>query len=185
MSAPPGRILVMTGDRCACIKLIGKANCNCSPEFKALLEDLWKRGCLHFTLDLTDCVFMDSTFLGMLAWSGLKVNEPSPDKIERRLELYNPSETIADLIESLGVIQLFEVTHGQAISMKGASEMTLPPPTSEACKRASFEAHKLLSGLNKENADKFKDVLAYLADDLKKFKSGGEPDGKTRPPSGN
>ena len=162
------------GEQCACIKLVGKANCNCSPEFKTLFDELWKKGCLHYVLDLAECVFMDSTFLGILAWSGLKVNTPQPDKVERTLELYNPTETIAELIENLGVLHLFTVTHGQVTPPDKAEtrEIVPAPPTSEACKRASLEAHQLLIQINPANAAKFKDVVVFLAEDLKKLKAG-------------
>ena len=174
MGAPSGKILVSVGEQCACIKLVGKANCTSSPEFKTLFDELWKKGCLHFVLDLGECAFMDSTFLGILAWSGLKANTPQPDKIERTLELYNPTATIAELIESLGVLHLFKVTQGQVAPLDKAEtrEIVLPSPSSEACKRASLEAHQLLIELNPANAAKFKDVVAFLAEDLKKLKAG-------------
>ena len=174
MGAPTGKILVSVGEQCACIKLVGKANCTCSPEFKTLFDELWKKGCLHFVLDLAECAFMDSTFLGILAWSGLKANTPSPDKVERTLELYNPTESIAELIENLGVLHLFKVTQGQVAPPAHAEtrEIVLAPPTSEACKQASLEAHQLLIQINPANAAKFKDVVAFLAEDLKKFKTG-------------
>jgi anti-sigma B factor antagonist len=174
MSAPPGKILVSVEGKCACIKIIGKANCNFSPDFKMLFDELWKKGCTHFVLDLGECLFMDSTFLGILAWSGLKANTPQPDKIEHTLELYNPSDSISELIENLGVMHLFKVTKGQVAPPETGEtrEIIPPPPTSEACKRASLQAHKLLIQINPANAAKFKDVVAFLAEDLKKLKVG-------------
>ena len=168
-------MLVSVGENCACIKLVGKANCASTPEFQALFTELWKQGCTHFILDLSECAFMDSTFLGILAWAGLKVNPSPPDPDERVVELYNPTENITELIESLGVLHLFKVTQGQAaLPAQGETrEIVPPPPTSEACKRASLEAHKLLIQINPANAAKFKDVVAFLAEDLKKLKPGG------------
>lgn len=174
MGAPNGKILVFVEGEYACIRILGKANCNFSPDFKTLFDELWKKGCVHFVLDLGECLFMDSTFLGILAWAGLRVNTPPPDKIERTLELYNPSESIEELIENLGVLHLFSVTHGQVKTPAAGEtrEIIPPPPTSEACKRASLEAHKLLIEINPANAAKFKDVVAFLAEDLKKLKPG-------------
>ena len=174
MSASPGKMLVSVGENCACIKLIGKANCTSTPEFQALFTELWKQGCRHFVLDLSECAFMDSTFLGILAWAGLKVNPSPPDKDERVVELYNPTANIADLIESLGVLHLFQVTQGQASLPAGGEtrEITPAQPTSEACKRTSLAAHQLLIHINPANAAKFKDVVTFLAEDLKKLKPG-------------
>lgn len=173
MSALSGKILVIHEGKDACIKLVGKANCNASPDFKLLFEDLWKKGCTHVILDLSECRFMDSTFLGILAWSGLRASTPQPDKIQRTLELYNPPDNITELIENLGVLSLFRVTRGQGDPAgEGDAREVSPSPTAEACKRTSLEAHKLLIQINPANAAKFKDVVAFLAEDLKKFKSG-------------
>ncbi len=174
-------MLVSVGENCACIKLIGKANCTSTPEFQTLFTELWKQGCRHFVLDLSECAFMDSTFLGILAWAGLKVNPSPPDKDERVVELYNPTANIADLIESLGVLHLFQVTQGQASLPAGGATREITPAqptseackrTSEACKRTSLAAHQLLIQINPANAAKFKDVVAFLAEDLKKLKGG-------------
>ncbi len=175
MSASPGKMLVSVGEDCACIKLIGKANCTSTPEFQALFTELWKQGCRHFVLDLSECTFMDSTFLGILAWAGLKVNPSLPDKDERVVELYNPTANITELIESLGVLHLFQVTQGRAsLPCAGeARDITVAPPTNEACKRTSLAAHQLLIQINPANAAKFKDVVTFLAEDLKKLKPGG------------
>jgi anti-sigma B factor antagonist len=174
MSATPGKILVYVDGKYACIKIIGKANCNFSPDFKTLFEELWKKGCVYFVLDLTECLFMDSTFLGILAWSGLKANTAQPDKIERTLELYNPSECISELIENLGVLHLFKVTQGEVVPPQQGEKIEIipPSPNSESCKRASLEAHQLLIEINPANAAKFKDVVAFLTEDLKKVKAG-------------
>ncbi len=168
-------MLVSVGEQCACIKLVGKANCTSSPEFQALFNELWKKGCTHFILDLSECSFMDSTFLGILAWAGLKVNPSPPDREGRVVELYNPTENIAELIENLGVLHLFKVTQGQVTIPDAGETRAITPaqPTTEACKRTSLAAHQLLIQLNPANAAKFKDVVAFLAEDLKKLKPGG------------
>ncbi len=168
-------MLVSVGEHCACIKLIGKANCTSTPEFQALFLELWKTGCRHFILDLSECGFMDSTFLGILAWAGLKVNPSPPDPEERVVELYNPSAGIAELIESLGVLHLFKLTQGQGTLPQAGEtrDIMLAQPTSEQCKRASLAAHQLLSQINPANAAKFKDVVAFLAEEVKKLKAGG------------
>ena len=165
--------MVSVGEQCACIQIIGKANCTSSPEFQALFSDLWQKGCTHYILDLAGLTFMDSTFLGILAWAGLKVNPTTPNNPERVVELYNPSESIFELIENLGVLHLFKVTQGQVTLPEGAETHDLTParPTSEQCKRTSLAAHQLLVQINPANASKFKDVVAFLAEDLKKPKT--------------
>jgi len=38
------------------------------------LDELARKSYTHFVIDLTDCVLMDSTFLGVLAGLGIKLN---------------------------------------------------------------------------------------------------------------
>ena len=116
---------------------------------------------------------MDSTFLGILAWAGLKVNPSLPGKSERIVELYNPAESIFELIENLGVLHLFKVTKGQVELPDCCETRDITPgrPTSEDCKLTSLAAHQLLIQINPANGVKFKDVVAFLAEDLKKSKT--------------
>ena len=170
MSNSVGKILVSVGEKCACVKITGRANCTSSTDFNRLLDELWRTGCLYFVLDLTECVLMDSTFLGVLSGFGLKVHTAQPDQIKRTLELFNPGERVVELLENLGVWHLFTVTQGSVVPPENGTARELPPAqaSAEDCKRTSLEAHQLLIQINPANAAKFKDVVAYLAEDLKK-----------------
>ena len=174
MNSAPAKMLVSVGDKCACIAITGKATIASSVDFKILFEDLWRKGCVYFILDLSDCILMDSTFLGVLAQCGLKINETPRDGIVRTLELYNPSERVSELLESLGVLRLFKVLQGEIGECKDreTTEVASTNATREEITRTCLEAHQLLMKLNPENAKKFKDVTAYLAEELKKPKTG-------------
>ena len=50
-----------------CVKVTGAANFNSSPGFKTVANQLCVNSGHVLLLDLTDCVTMDSTFLGVLA----------------------------------------------------------------------------------------------------------------------
>ena len=172
MSAPSARMLVSVGEKCACVKISGRANFTSSVDFKTLLNELLLKGYDYFVLDLTECLLMDSTFLGMLAGFGLKMNGPQQDKVERTLELFNPNVRINELLENLGVLHLFKVTGGSL----ALPEKTQPrdhattEATREDVTRTCLEAHKTLMDLNPGNISRFKDVAAFLAQDLKKLK---------------
>jgi anti-anti-sigma regulatory factor len=174
MSMSSGKMLVSVGEKSACVKIVGKVNFTSSIDFKTLFDELWRKGYTCFVLDLGECTLMDSTFLGVLAGYGLKVNAPQPDNIQRTLELFNPSERITELLENLGVLHLFNVTHGTVTLPEETTAKDLAPanPTREEVKRTCLEAHELLMQINPANVAKFKDVAAFLAEDLKKLKAG-------------
>ncbi|HWD93444.1 MAG TPA: STAS domain-containing protein [Verrucomicrobiae bacterium] len=174
MSAPSAKMLVSIGERSALVQIAGRANFTSSVDFKSLLDQLLQRGYTCFVLDLTECVLMDSTFLGVLAGFGLKLNSPQTDKIERTIQLFNPNGRISELLENLGVLHLFHVTEGPVKTPDGApvNDVQTTHPSREEVTRTCLEAHKTLMDINPENVGRFKDVTAFLADDLKKMKSG-------------
>ena len=78
MSAPSAKMLVSIGEKSAMVRIAGRANFTSSVDFKKLLNELLQKGYTCFVLDLTECVLMDSTFLGVLAGFGLKMNGRRP-----------------------------------------------------------------------------------------------------------
>ena len=158
-------------DHLVCIKISGRANFSSSVDLKKVVAELMERKYTRFVLDLSDCVLMDSTFLGVLAGLGLKFSQQDSAKNGYCLELHNPNARISDLLENLGVAHLFKIiTNGKPV----AENFT--PVQSEADKasrtevtRTCLEAHKLLMSINPENVSKFKDVAQFLSEDLKKL----------------
>jgi anti-anti-sigma regulatory factor len=165
-------MLVMAGEQSACIRIIGRANFTSSVDFKALVDELRQRGCGCFVLDLSECVLMDSTFLGVLAGLGLKLSGGNGGQARRGVELFNPSSRIVELLETLGVLHLFRVTQGSVTPPVPTQpvEHTLSEPSKAEVSRTCLEAHRTLMDLNPANAAKFKDVAQFLAEGLKKAK---------------
>ncbi len=172
MSTPSARLLVLVGEKFACIKISGRANFSSSIDFKTLVNELLQKGFTYFVLDLSDCMLMDSTFLGVLAGFGLKMNTAQKDSGSPAIELLNPNPRITDLLESLGVLHLFKLAQGP-MEMPGTAETRVHDPvvpTREEVTRACLEAHRTLMEINPQNVSKFKEVAQFLAEDLKRLK---------------
>ena len=163
---------VSIGEKCAFVQINGRANFTSSVDFKALLDQLLQKGYTCFILDLTECVLMDSTFLGVLAGFGLKLNSPQSDKVERSIRLFNPNGRISELLENLGVLHLFKITEGETNAPANATDVKSTNATREEVTRTCLEAHKTLMNVNPDNVTRFKDVAAFLAEDLKRMKAG-------------
>ena len=88
------------------------------------------------------------------------------------IELRNANERLTELLENLGVLHLFRTTQGALPA--GETETPDVPatcrPSHEELTRASLEAHQTLMDLNPENVARFKDVVKFLAEDLKKLR---------------
>ena len=159
---------VLVGKNFACIKIVGRANFASSPDFKTLLSELAQKGFAHFIIDLGECVLMDSTFLGVLAGFGMKLN-PNGAPAERGIELHNATLRVSELLENLGAVQLFKLTSGPMqlpADVKSCTPETINP-SHEQIARTSLEAYETLMAMNPENVARFKDVAQFLAEDLK------------------
>jgi anti-sigma B factor antagonist len=166
------RMLVMVSEQLACIRIIGRANFTSSVDFKALVDELRQKGCNCFVLDMTECVLMDSTFLGVLAGLGLKLSNGKGDQATRGVELFNPSPRITDLLETLGVLHLFKITQGDFTLPVAAQSVEHAPtePSKSEVSRTCLEAHETLIALSPANAARFKDVAQFLAEGVRKAK---------------
>jgi anti-sigma B factor antagonist len=172
MSTPSAKMLVMVGEQIACIRIIGRANFTSSVDFKTFVDELRQKGCNCFVLDLSECVLMDSTFLGVLAGLGLKLSGGDGDHVRRGVELFNPSPRITDLLETLGVLHLFKISQGTFKPPEPAHTLEHTPgsPSKVEVTRTCIEAHQTLMALSPANAARFKDVTQFLAEGLKKAK---------------
>jgi anti-sigma B factor antagonist len=174
MSTPSARLLVWAGERSACIRIIGRANFTSSVDFKALVNELRHRGCQCLALDLSECVLMDSTFLGLLAGFGLKLRAGNGGPGQPGIELLNPNTRITELLDTLGVLHLFRLAQGPVNLPDQAEPRAHTPasPTKAEVSQACLEAHQTLIDISPANAARFKDVAQFLAESLKQPKSG-------------
>jgi anti-sigma B factor antagonist len=167
MALPSANLSVLVGSNFACLKIAGRANFASSPDFKTLIEQLTQKGYAHFIVDLSECVLMDSTFLGVLAQFGLKLNSADGDR-QPGIELFNPNTRVTELLENLGALHLFKTTSGKLALPDDVKDCTPESihPTHEQITRTSLEAHQTLMEVNPENYARFKDVTQFLAEDL-------------------
>ena len=171
MGASSSTLQVAVTDKVALVKISGRASFNSSVEFKTLVYELRARGYRKFILDLTECLIMDSTFLGVLAGFGLRLAESADEK--PTVTLLNLNQRILDLLENLGVAHLFQVIQGtEALSQKCREARQPDGPRSKLeTARACLEAHETLMSINPANIPKFKDVTRFMAEDLKRLEA--------------
>src|SRR2546423_11838976 len=174
MKTAASDLLVWVEEKNACIKITGRASFNSSVDFKTLVNGLSQRGFSRFVLDLSECPLMDSTFLGVLAGLGLKFGAAHNGDAHGRIELLNPKPRILDLLENLGVSELFKVLNGPAPATDKMASLDAPSANADhkEISRTCLEAHQTLMDINPANIPKFKDVTQFLAEDLKKMDEG-------------
>jgi anti-anti-sigma factor len=172
MDAPPARLLVFADKQFACIKITGRATFNLSLDFQTLVTQLQSKGFSCFVIDLAECALMDSTFLGVLAGVGLKMRKNGDAAPTGQVTLLNPSARVTELLENLGLLQLFRIAQGKLAAAESLEPSAPAPakPSLEELTRTCMEAHETLMAVNPENVARFKDVAKFLAEDLKKLR---------------
>ena len=173
MGVTPAKLYVADLGERAVVRITGRANCLSSVSFKRVINSLIERGRRVFTLDLSDCQLMDSTFLGVLVGLNRTLGQAVPDG---GFSLYKPTETVRVLLDNLGILELFSTAESL-----GQEEAAEPVEAGEASDKTelthtSLEAHRNLMDANPENEAKFKEVTRFLAEDLKRQKAAGSSD---------
>jgi len=93
-------------DEVCIIKISGRAICNSTMDFLDLLKKEVAQGSHNFILDVSDCLIMDSTFVGMLVYHLEQMKEEDHTV---QFELFKPVKKVLDLLEDLGAIDLFHL----------------------------------------------------------------------------
>jgi len=148
---------VAVADEVACVKVSGPANFTVGVDFKTVVAQCCEKGGRILLLDLTDCVNLDSTFLGILMGMANRLE---------RIELLNPSERIVDNLDNLGVLDLLQVGRGDNPFETRLNAAPSAKATKKELAKASLEAHRLLVEINPDNVPKFQDVAKYLEQEL-------------------
>jgi anti-sigma B factor antagonist len=161
--------MVLAGQHFACVRITGRANCTLAIDYQALVNQLDQKGYTYVVMDLSECLLMDSTFLGILTGFGLKMNRPNGTP-HRAVELLNPNARVAELLDNMGVLHLFKVQHGEHASPETVEPLhpDAQPASEDDVTRVCLQAHQALMALSPENAARFKDVAHFLAEKLKK-----------------
>jgi anti-sigma B factor antagonist len=170
MNRPTASLMVAIFDSVVCIKISGRATFVSSVDLNKLVEELANRGEKHFVFDLTDCVMMDSTVLGVLAGIAQKL-AANKETADCQPQLLNANPRISEVLENLGMARLFKL-----VNSKGQLTNAYEPAKTEGASqveitRTCLEAHKLLMNIQPENVAKFKDVAQFLSEDLKRQES--------------
>ncbi|MCC6352642.1 MAG: STAS domain-containing protein [Verrucomicrobiae bacterium] len=163
-------ILMAARENVAYLRPLGRANFETAADFKAAFEALRQRDFRHYVIDLAECTQMDSTFLGILAGSAMKLGGDRPER--GTIHLHRPNARIMKLLDDLGVTGLFAITSDEPLppDYRDAPAADATPATMA---KTSLEAHELLMALSPDNEMRFKDVVTFLKEDLARLSPGG------------
>jgi anti-anti-sigma factor len=157
-----GRVLVGTPEGHVLVRVEGRGTHMNSQPLRDFVMEMVKRGYNEFDLDLRDCVYVDSTFAGVLVTLSLHVR----DHLGGHVTIFGANDRCRDQLHTLGVEHLFQLadTAQQSPAPPPADMEQLPWPyrSQEAWAETILEAHQTLSKVDPSNAQRLQDVIEYM-----------------------
>ena len=176
----PDRLLVMVDGQSARVRVEGRPSFRVSPSLKEFVVAAIERGVRRLVVDFQACAGMDSTFMGVLAGLAFRFRKAGGEGV---FAVNLPSKT-RSLLSTLGLDRVVNIQDAErtpapadgAPAAADADAATLPPISAERRQltETMLEAHEDLVRASPDNLSKFKDVLQFLREDLRKSE-GAEP----------
>ena len=161
-------ILVATDEKYAQIRVFGKGAFACSQNLRDFCSKIIETKIEKIIVDLSECTSIDSTFMGVLAMVGLQGR-----KTNVGVEIVNVDEAKKKLLKGLGLEKLFTYSHTDTdqVSWELLCNATSDSQEMGKVERAKtmLEAHETLIEVDSNNKPKFKDVIEYLKEDVKRL----------------
>jgi anti-sigma B factor antagonist len=165
------------------VRVVGRGTFQNGQPLRRYALQMMEQGVQQFIVDLGGCEGMDSTFLGVLAGMGLKLNQNGR---AGNVRVANVGQRNLELLQTLGLDRLF------GLDQPDGKNLRYEPPTDAAFQRLPdsdltqtskplnkgdtadlmLEAHDNLVRADERNLAKFKDLTAFLRE--KVDKRGGE-----------
>ncbi len=168
------QILAATADNCTLVAVAGAATFKLAPAFKQATQAASLAGSSLIVVDMAACETMDSTFMGAIASLGFSLQKSETT----RLVLINVGSSAAALLRGLGVDRILKVYPAGSLP-QGQGDLSLlvqnlhpveaAAPSAHDLAALMYDAHETLTRVAPENLQRFKDVLSFLREDLKRF----------------
>jgi len=156
----------------ALARLAGRGSFKMGPALKEFGVAAIEQGARRMILDLHDCQGMDSTFMGVLAGLAVRLRQRGGE-----LHVIRLSPKTRQLLATLGIDQLVrayldaetpdELRRRLPEDENGLRRLETAPDRLRATE-TMIEAHETLTQVDDANRPRFKDVLAFLREDLKR-----------------
>lgn len=149
----------------AWVRVVGKGTFQNSHPIKKWLLEKIEAGCLHIFIDLSECVSMDSTFMGIVTGISLRMKGLGREPVT----LTNISAHNVRLLETLGLDKFINLKEKYDLDSSLNWEV-LPIESMDklAITKHMLEAHEQLLSTGSLVDEEFKNVHTLLKEDLKK-----------------
>jgi anti-anti-sigma factor len=160
MPAPQGTVRVRRQDHTVIFRVEGRATMAQSLPLRRYAERALAEGASAVFVDLRDCIYMDSTFLGTL----LTLRSLLGKRASGELTLLAPSPACGKLLEQMGLHNVFATGPADEAEAGAWTELPTGPADPTSFQRNVAEAHENLASLPGPAGEQFRQVMRCLAD---------------------
>lgn len=167
-----GRIEASSAGSEVRLRVTGRATHIISQPLREYAWQMIRRGYRGFFIDLSDCIYLDSTFAGVLAGMSIKLKEAGGTLTLQRVPV-----RCAEALATLGIGPLFTFDAGPIAAPASGGELQPLPMAAksrEAWAGTILEAHRLLAEAERANETRFEDVIDFLKDELPGSRTPGK-----------
>ena len=165
------RVLAASIEGCTLVAVVGKATFRLAPSFKQATQAARLAGSAAIVVDMAQCISMDSTFMGGMASLGFAAQKSK----DFQLVFINLSPSAMGLLKGLGLLRLLKAYPAgslpEGLGRLEALVASLQPVSAEELGGTDlaafmYDAHETLTRADPANLQKFRDVLAFLKQDM-------------------
>lgn len=146
------------------VQFVGNATMKNSKTIEELFNNIFAGEKKEIIIDFKDCNYMDSTMLGFLAKTAIKLKKVW----NKQMFEFNSTNMVKASLKSTGVYNLMEHLEDFTGSVQ-LTELEIKDFSDKGEKaKHILDAHKTLMSLSEENEKVFKNVVEMLEKDIKK-----------------
>ena len=147
------------------IKIVGNATMKNSKTLDLLFDKVFKEAEKDIVIDLEDSNYMDSTMLGLLAKTAIRLKKTW----NKKMYIMNIPNSVGMSLKSTGVDKLMEFIEKEKVGEVVTEKLeTRDFGVKSEKSQHILDSHKVLMELNDENKVIFKNVVNLLEQELKK-----------------
>jgi anti-sigma B factor antagonist len=162
MAAPQGTIRVHKNDQRILFRVEGWAQMDLGVALRRTAEQWIKQGITTLLVDLQECCYMDSTFLGSLLFLKRTVEQ----RPGGQLALISPAQKCNTILEQMGILEVFPITTAAETATGEWTCLNCDMNDVEAFHMNVFQAHEQLACLPGPAAEPFKKMVRMMKQEM-------------------